>query len=90
MTTITAIVVKDLINQAVDLVNKSNANDTTRTYWLGKLSNVTLANWHINPWGYVLKGLSPNARRPLQDTVNQFLCGLEMGLTATLEQQARN
>jgi hypothetical protein len=89
MTTITAIVVKDLVNQAVDLVNKSNANDTTRTYWLDKLANVTLANWHVNPWGYILKGLSPNARRPLADTIAQFLCGLDMQLTSTLEQQAR-
>lgn len=89
MSNITEQFVKGLAKEALELLATSNANDTTRLYWDGKLNAVTLKNWAINPVGFVLKGLSPYARRPKADTVSQFLCGLDMQLTSTLEQQAR-
>lgn len=89
MSNVTETFVKALAVEAMELLQGSKADTATRTYWTNKLENVTLANWAINPVGYVLKGLSPYARRPKADTISQFLCGLEMGLTSTLEKQAR-
>lgn len=89
MSNITESFVKTLAIEAKQLVATSKANEVTRKYWNDKLDNVTLKTWAINPLGYILKGLSPYARRAKSDTVAQFLTGLELQLTATLEQQAR-
>ena len=86
-----AIELKALVSQAQDVVKNATLSSEVRTYWENSLKAVTLENWAINPWGYVLKGIAKGTRRNPTSVLKLFKLGMEapFNLKSNLESQAR-
>jgi hypothetical protein len=82
---------KALVSQAQDVVKSATLAADVRKYWTDSLDNVTLDNWAINPWGYVLKGIAKGTRRNPVSVLKLFKLGMEapFNLKSNLEAQAR-